>query len=174
VPRPLPGLGADLGEDAPRPREGDGEILLREPLVEGAAKPRPQPVALHERRFAIARVRELADRQRAPVRQALEGTHERRARVRLAIGAHAREAQRVEEGVGRGLVFARLGAPAPELLVAPPESPVDLLASLRRQRFVVNRVEELLGPLQRAERLRLPASCIERMACVVSCPISPP
>jgi hypothetical protein len=90
------------------------------------------------------------------IREPLQRTDERGARIRLAVGADAGKSQRVEERVRGRLVIPRLSAPPAELLVAPPQSPVHFLAPLRRQRLLMDGAEQLLGALERPERFRLP------------------
>ena len=61
----------------------------------------------------------------------------------------------MEERLQRRLVLGGLDAPGTELVVAPPQTPIDLLAPRRRQRLGVERVQQRLRALQRSERIAL-------------------
>src|SRR5438045_2298867 len=79
----------------------------------------------------------------------------RGARLGLALGTDAGEAHRVEERLERLLDLARLDAARAELVVAPPEPAINLLAALGRQHLVGQTAEQLVRALQRAQRFRL-------------------
>src|SRR5262245_14838206 len=145
----------DLVEQAARARERTREVALRESFLQRRAEPRPQLVAADHGGFAIARVRDFADRERAHLGPALECAHERGARVRLTVGRAAGQAQRANERLDGLFEAARVHAPHAEPVVAPPESTIDLFATLRRQRLVVNAVEQALRALERRQRLCL-------------------
>src|SRR4051812_4066691 len=78
------------------------EVGLDQPHVGGTAHERPELVALHERRLAIAGVRQLANREGAGVRDAVERADEQGHRLLPPRGADV-VAQRVEERLQGGL-----------------------------------------------------------------------
>src|SRR4029077_7642502 len=107
-----------------------------------------------QRGLAIAGVGQFANGQRAGVGHAVERSDEQRDRLLAAPGPPL-VAERVEERLQRCLVLTGLDAAGAELVVAPPQAAIDLLAPRGRQRLRVERVEQRLRALQRGQRVAL-------------------
>src|SRR5207247_6436191 len=104
---------------------------------------------------AVAGAGHFADGERRGFCPALEGAHERPARLGLPIGRRRGQAKRAHERLDGLLEGAGVDAAPTELVVAPPEAAVDLLAALGPQRLVVHALEQTLRALERAQRLAL-------------------
>src|SRR2546427_7480868 len=145
-------LYAELLAQSPDLGEHGRQLLGREPELRAALQELAQRLGPQHSPVAVAGVVELADREGAEVRDALERAHQGRAVLRLAVGADVGELERAHEGVDRGLVVARLEAADAEASVAPPQALGDLLAAVRRKRLGRDRPEQPPGAAARSGR----------------------
>src|SRR2546426_3378300 len=122
-------LYAELLAQSPDLGEHGRQLLGREPELRAALQELAQRLGPQHSPVAVAGVVELADREGAEVRDALERAHQGRAGLRLAVGADVGELERAHKGGGPVLLFARLGAEGDAASVGPPPALYDLLSA---------------------------------------------